>query len=169
MADLNEALAARFAVKNLALRFSQPTIILDQAAIAKNSLNRAEVEAVAQRVVLGLPGIANVFTRTQLEGGTLPEMPLSTLVLRAWNRELSGDLYVVQNAFTLFGGVVATHGSPYNYDTNVPLMLHGKAWIKPGKYPQAAAVADLAPTLSYLLEVRLPSASEGRVLEEIFR
>jgi len=169
MTDLNEALAARFAVKNLALRFSQPTIILDQAAIAKNFLNRAEVEAVAQRVVVGLPGIANVFTRTQLEGGTLPEMPLTTLVLRAWNRELSGDLYVVQNAFTLFGGAVATHGSPYNYDTNVPLMLHGKAWIKPGKYPQAAAVADLAPTLSYLLEVRPPSASEGRVLEEIFR
>ena len=169
MTDLNDALAARFAVKNLALRFSQPTIILDQAAIAKNFLNRAEVEAVAQRFVLGLPGIANVFTRTQLEGGTLPEMPLTTLVLRAWNRELSGDLYVVQNPFTLFSGNVATHGSPYNYDTSVPMMFHGKAWIRPGKYPRAAAVADIAPTLAYLLEIRPPPGSEGRVLEEILK
>lgn len=169
MAELNETLAARFAVKNLALRFSQPTIILDQAAIARNFLNRAEVEALAQRFLLGFPGVANVYSRTQLESGTLPDMPLSILVLRAWNRELSGDLYVVQNPFTLFSGNVATHGSPYSYDTNVPLMMYGKTWIRPGKYPRAAAVADIAPTLAYLLEIRPPSGSEGRVLEEILK
>ena len=169
MTDLNEALAARFAVKNLALRFSQPTIILDQAAIAKNFLNRAEVEAVAQRYLLAFPGVAVAYTRTQLENGALPDLPLSTLVLRAWNRELSGDLYVVQNPFTLFGGLVATHGSPYTYDTSVPLMIYGKTWIKPGKYPRAASVADIAPTLAYLLDIRPPSGSEGRVLEEILK
>jgi hypothetical protein len=169
MTDLNEALAARFAVKNLAPRFSYPTIILDQQAIAKNFLNRAEVEAAAQRFLLGFPGVANAYTRTQLESGALPELPLSTPVLRAWNRELSGDIYVIQNPFSLFGGLVVTHGSPYTYDTNVPLMLYGKTWIKPGKYPQAAAVADLAPTLAYLLDIRPPSGSEGRVLEEMLR
>jgi hypothetical protein len=169
MADLNEALAARFAVKNLAVRFSYPTIILDQAAIAKNFLNRAEVEAVAQRTLLATTGVAGAYTRTQLEAGELPPGPLSTGILRAWNRELSGDLYVVQNPFTLWGGNVVTHGSPYTYDTNVPLMLYGKAWIKPGKLPRAATVADIAPTLSYLLEIRPPAASEGRVLEEVLR
>jgi hypothetical protein len=48
-------------------------------------------------------------------------------------------------------------------------MLYGKPWIKPGRYPQAAVVADIAPTLAYLLETRLPSGSEGRVLEEALR
>ena len=169
MADLNEALAARFAVKNLAVRFSYPTIILDQAAIAKNFLNRAEVEAVAQRALLATPGVAGAYTRTQLEAGDLPAVPLSIAILRAWNRELSGDLYVVQNPFTLWGGSIVTHGSPYTYDTNVPLILYGKTWIKPGKQPRAAPVADIAPTLSYLLEIRPPAASEGRVLEEALK
>lgn len=169
MADLNEALAARFAVKNLAARFSYPTIILDQQAMAKSFLNRAEVEATAQRFLMDYTGVAGVYTRTQLESGALPELPLSALVQRAWNRELSGDLYMVQAPFTLWGGNVVTHGSPYSYDTNVPLMFYGKAWIKPGKYPRAAAVADIAPTLSYLLEIRPPAASEGRVLEEILK
>jgi arylsulfatase A-like enzyme len=82
---------------------------------------------------------------------------------------VSGDLYLVQAPFSLFGGNVATHGSPYTYDTNVPLMMYGRNWIKPGKYPRAAAVADIAPTLSYLLEIRPPAASEGRVLEEILK
>ena len=169
MTDLNDALAARFGAKNLAARFSYPTIILDAQAMAKNFLNRAEVEVTAQRFLNGYAGVAGVYTRTQLESGDLPDLPLSAQVLRAWNRELSGDLYVVQAPFTLWGGNAVTHGSPYTYDTNVPLMLLGKTWIKPGKMPHSAAVADIAPTLSYLLDIRPPAASEGRVLEEVLK
>ena len=170
MAELNGALAERFGVKgNLAARLSYPTIVLDQQLIEKNFLNRGEVEAVAQRVLLALPGVAGVFTRSQLEFGALPDLPLSKLVTRSWHRELSGDLYLVLQPHVLVGGNVATHGSPYRYDTNVPLMFLGKTWIKPGKYARAALVADIAPTLSYLLKIRPPSASEGRVLEEILR
>ena len=168
--ELNAALAARFGVKgNLAPRFAYPAIPLDEQLMATNSLNRAEVEAAAARFLLDFPGIAAVFTRTQLESGSVPASPLGAQVLRAWNRDVSGDLYIVQQPFSLFGGQVVTHGSPYSYDTNVPLMFHGRTWVKPGKYPRAAAVADIAPTLSYLLEIRPPSGSEGRVLEEILR
>ncbi len=168
--DLNAALSARFKVKgNLAPRFGYPAIPLDWDLIEKSSLNRAEVEAFAARFILDFPGIAAVFTRTQLESGALPDSPLTAQVLKAWNRDLSGDLYIVQQPYSLFGGQVVTHGSPYTYDTNVPLMIYGRTWIKPGKYPRAAAVADIAPTLAYLLEIRPPAASEGRVLEEILR
>jgi arylsulfatase A-like enzyme len=69
----------------------------------------------------------------------------------------------------MFGSNVATHGSPYAYDTNVPLMLFGTRWIRPGPAATYAEVVDLAPTLAYLLETRMPSASEGRVLAEILR
>jgi predicted AlkP superfamily pyrophosphatase or phosphodiesterase len=170
MTGLNAALTERFGVKgNLAVRLSYPTVILDQQLMEKNSLTRGEVEALAQRFLQAYPGVATVYTRSQLESGALPDRPLSAAVLRAWNRELSGDLYVVQNPFSLYGSLGVTHGSPYSYDTNVPLMLYGKTWIKPGKYPRAAAVADIAPTLSYLLEIRPPAASEGRVLDEILK
>ena len=168
--DLNAALSARFNVKgNLAPRFGYPAIPLDWDLIAKNNLNRADVEAAAARFILDFPGIAAVFTRSQLERGEVPRTPLGAQVLKAWNREVSGDLYVVQQPYSLFGGLVVTHGSPYAYDTNVPVMLYGRRWIKAGKYPQAAAVADIAPTLAFLLEVRPPATSEGRVLEEILR
>jgi arylsulfatase A-like enzyme len=170
MQGLNGALQARFGIKeNFAPRFSYPAIALDQQLIAKHSLNRAEVEGVAARFIMGIPGMAQVFTRTELENGAIPNTPLRAQVLKAWNRDVSGDLYLVQQPGVMFGSNVVTHGSPYSYDTNVPLMLYGKRWIKPGKYPRAAAVADLAPTLSYLLEIRPPSGSEGRVLDEILR
>ena len=167
--DLNEHLAERFGPGIHALRLSYPTVILDRGLIQNKALNRADVETAAAAFLSRLPGIAAVYTRTQLENGQLPDVPLAKRVTRAWHPQLSGDLYVVQAPYTLFGGVPVTHGSPHAYDTNVPLVLYGRRWIKPGKYPRAASIADLAPTLAYLLEVRPPAASEGRVLEEILR
>jgi predicted AlkP superfamily pyrophosphatase or phosphodiesterase len=166
VAELNEQLAARFGEGTYALGFSYPTIILDRNLIAEKSLDPAQVETAAARIVAAYPGIAAVYTRTQLEGGALPGR-LGLLVQRAWNRQLSGDLYVVQRPYAMFGANVATHGSPYAYDTNVPLMLYGPPWIKPGSYASYTEVVDLAPTLAFLLGTRPPSGSEGRVLTEI--
>jgi len=169
MADLNEQLAARFGPGTYATHLSYPTILLDSKLIDANSLDRAEVEAAAARILTDHPAIAAVYTRTQLESGALTGGRLGTLVQRAWHRQLSGDLYVVQRPHAMFGSNVATHGSPYSYDTNVPLMLFGARWIRPGASASYAEVVDLAPTLAYLLETRPPSATEGRVLGEILR
>jgi hypothetical protein len=169
LADLNERLAARFGPGTYAMRLSYPTIHLDNRLIDANSLDHAEVEAAAARILTENPAIAAVYTRTQLENGALPAGRITTLVQRAWHRQLSGDLYVVQKAYAMFGSNVATHGSPYTYDTNVPLMFFGPRWIRPGPSANYAEVVDLAPTLAYLLETRMPSASEGRVLAEILR
>jgi hypothetical protein len=169
MADLNEQLAARFGPGTYATHLSYPTIHLDTKLIDTNSLDRAEVESAAARILAENPAIAAVYTRTQLENGALPAGRVETLVQRAWHRQLSGDLYVVQRPYAMFGSNVATHGSPYAYDTNVPLMLFGTRWIRPGPSANYAEVVDLAPTLAYLLETRMPSANEGRVLVEILR
>jgi hypothetical protein len=62
-----------------------------------------------------------------------------------------------------------SHGTPYAYDTSVPLLIMGKPWIKPGYYGQYAEVVDIVPTLSHLMHQRLPAGAEGRVLVETLR
>jgi predicted AlkP superfamily pyrophosphatase or phosphodiesterase len=168
LADLNEKLGARFGAGTYAVRYSYPTIVFDRKAIEARNLAAAEFESAAAQIVGDYPGIAAVYTRMQLEGGALTGR-LGMLVQRAWNRQLSGDLYVVQRPYAMFGGNAATHGSPYAYDTNVPLMLYGSPWIRAGSFGTYAEVIDLAPTLAFLLGTRPPSASEGRVLTEILR
>ena len=168
LAELNERLAARFGAGTYAVRYSYPTVILDRKLIEEKKLAPAEVESSAARIIAEYPGIAAVYTRTQLERGALTGR-LGTLVQRAWHRQVSGDLYVVQRPYAMFGGNAATHGSPYAYDTNVPLMLYGSPWIKAGAFTGYTEVVDLAPTLTFLLGTRPPSASEGRVLTEILR
>jgi arylsulfatase A-like enzyme len=47
----------------------------------------------------------------------------------------------------------------------VPLLLQGERWIRPGRYADYVETIDVAPTLAHLLNIRPPSASEGRVLK----
>jgi hypothetical protein len=168
LAELNEKLGARFGAGTYAAKYSYPTIVFDRKLIEGKKLAAPDIEAAAAQIVGEYPGVGAVYTRTQLESGALTGR-LGTLVQRAWNRQRSGDLYVVQLPYAMFGGNAATHGSPYAYDTSVPLMLYGAPWIKPGSYGGYAEVVDLASTLAFLLRTRPPSGSEGRVLAEILR
>jgi arylsulfatase A-like enzyme len=171
IADLNRHLAGKYSVDNLVRAKSLPNIHLDYTVIDKIGMAREAVENTAARFLLDQPGVAQVYTRSQLETGSVAGTRMDVLMRRAWNRRLSGDLMVVTKPYWLFGkgNSGSSHGTPYAYDSNVPLLIMGKRWIKPGAYGQYAEVVDIAPTLAYLLHVRPPAAAEGRVLTELVR
>jgi predicted AlkP superfamily pyrophosphatase or phosphodiesterase len=174
IAALNRHLAATSLSIPYLAATSLPNIHLDQAAMEKRGLRRQDVENVenaASRFLLGYAGVAQVYTRTQFESGIVADTRMGVLMRRAWNRQLSGDLMVVIKPYWYFGtGTTgSSHGTPYAYDTNVPLLIMGKRWIRPGAYGQYAEVVDIAPTLAHLLHVRPPAGAEGRVLTEATR
>ena len=170
-AALNSALAARYGKEKLVLAQSVPNLHLDYAAIDKLGLAHADVENTAAQFLRAQPGVAEVFTRTQFEAGATNATRIGTLMRRAWHRELSGDLVVVTKPYWFFGSSSSgtSHGSPYAYDTNVPLVMSGAKWIKPGHYGQYAETVDIAPTLANILRIRPPAGAEGRVLTELLR
>ena len=88
------------------------------------------------------------------------DAPLRTRLGRAL--ESRGFAYLVVEQ----GGDGTNHGSPWAYDTHVPLLWFGPG-IAPGTYPDPATVADLAPTLSALLVIDPPAGSLGWVLGEM--
>jgi predicted AlkP superfamily pyrophosphatase or phosphodiesterase len=171
IADLNKHLAGKYSVEKLVRATSMPNIHLDYTVIDKIGVARDVVENTAARFLLDQPGVAQVYTRGQLETGSVAGTRMDVLMRRAWNRQLSGDLMVVTKPYWFFGkgSSGSSHGTPYSYDSNVPLLIMGKRWIKPGAYGQYAEVVDIAPTLAFLLRVRPPAAAEGRVLTELVR
>jgi predicted AlkP superfamily pyrophosphatase or phosphodiesterase len=171
LAGLEEALGKRFGIAGLVKNSYPPEVYLDYAAIERHKLSRREVEDAAAHWLLEQPGIADVFTRSQMEQGVAGKSRLGLLMQRAWNRELSGDLMLVPSAYSSFGSgdSGATHGTPWAYDTQVPLVLMGKPWIRTGVVPEYAEVVDIAPTLANLLRLRLPAGAEGRVLTEVLK
>ena len=64
--------------------------------------------------------------------------------------------------------VASTHGSPWRYDTHVPLIFMGKG-IEPGSTQREVHTVDVAASLSALLGTKPPSGCEGEPLAELFR
>ena len=90
------------------------------------------------------------------------------------NYKRSGDLQLIlqpgwfdphkgKNGYVLTG---TTHGTSYTYDTHVPLLWYG-ANIPAGETARKTEITDIATTLSFLLNIPLPSAAIGQPILEI--
>jgi arylsulfatase A-like enzyme len=86
---------------------------------------------------------------------------------RSYHAARSGDLEILLEPFWVASQKGTTHGTPYSYDTHVPLIFMGHG-IRPGRYNTRAVLNDVAPTLATLLSVEIPSNASGRVLDEMF-
>jgi hypothetical protein len=83
-------------------------------------------------------------------------------------RDRAGDfMFVPKPMWIVRGSTGTTHGTPYDYDQRVPLILYG-ARVKPGRYATAASPADIAPTFAWFTRVTLDRAT-GRVLSEALK
>jgi predicted AlkP superfamily pyrophosphatase or phosphodiesterase len=114
--------------------------------------------------------VIRYFTRAQLVRGAIPPAdPLARRILHGFYPSRSGDVVVVYEPFNYFEKFVLTtaHGSPYSYDTHVPLIIMGGG-LKAGSHMEAATPADIAPTLASILGVQAPSNAVGRILIEGF-
>ena len=115
--------------------------------------------------VLTLPEYARAFTEEDLKAGSLPLEPLSQRVGRNYFPGRTGDVLIIQKPYYVSSDNTTGHGSPYSYDSNVPVILWGASFVA-GRYPSAASPADIAPTLATILHVIRPSGAVGRVLTE---
>ena len=100
-----------------------------------------------------------------MAGGEKSDM-IGRRVQNGYNPVRGGDLLLIPEPNWMFALSGTTHGTPYDYDTHVPVIFMGGG-IKPGRYNKRAAPNDIAPTLATVLDVEIPSGSSGRVLDEM--
>ena len=106
-----------------------------------------------------------------LAQGGLPETDLYNAALRNFHPKRSGDILVVfeSNHFINdFDGLIvsSTHGSPWNYDTHVPIIYNGPG-IGAQVVDRRVHTVDVAATIAALLNIRAPSGSIGEPLKEV--
>ena len=102
----------------------------------------------------------------QIIEGRMPVGALSRRVMNGFYRERAGDVWIITKPFSFVSeGIATTHGSPYSYDTHVPVIFFG-AGVRAGRYYNECSPADIAPTVAAMLGVEPPSGSVGRVLVE---
>jgi predicted AlkP superfamily pyrophosphatase or phosphodiesterase len=163
----NKALVARFGEGKWVVSLVNDQLYLDQKLIAEKKADPAEAERIAGEAALAENGVVNYFTRTQIVGGRMPAGPIARRVTNGFNRERSGDVWLITKPLWFFveGELPTTHGSPYNYDTHVPVIFYGSG-VRAGRYNADCSPSDIAPTLAAILGVEPPSNRTGRVLFE---
>ncbi len=133
------------------------------------------VEKEAGNFLMTLPDVALVLTADDLQTKVYEE-GLRKTMQNGYHIKRSGDLLVSYTSGTIIhpnpniaiekvNGTV--HGSGYSYDTQVPMVWMGKG-IPKGESVRAIHPIDIAPSLSMLLNIPLPSASQGKPLTELF-
>lgn len=165
----NAELSKKFGEGKYITTWWNPTLYIDYDLVDSKGIDRNALENAAQRFLRSYPGVEAAFTRNQMEEGRMPDTKLAKQVTLAWHQQLSGDIVIMNKPnWYLFAKPMAyasTHGSPWSYDTNVPLAMYGPTWVKAGKYGDSEVV-DLGRTIAFILNVRPPNGCEGRVLSE---
>lgn len=147
-----------------------PYIYLNHQMISKQNLSLEEVQKSVAEALSTLPDVYQAIASYRVEQGTLAKNEINRRVSNNYYPNRSGDIYLVfkpQDFINDLDGlkVTVTHGSPWTYDTFVPLILVGKG-IKSKHVYRSVETVDLAPTLSALLNIKPPSAASGSILIE---
>ncbi|GLU53245.1 alkaline phosphatase PafA [Dyadobacter frigoris] len=143
-------------------------LYLDHALLKQKKINITNVYEVVREALLPVDGIADVINLSDMG-----RAPLNTYQLELYknnvNAKRSGDIQIVTQPGWFYGTSTGTsHGTPYNYDTQVPFVLYG--WgINKGETLRRTSVSDIASTISSLLHILPPSGNIGNPVEEALK
>ncbi|MFY0652725.1 MAG: alkaline phosphatase family protein [Cyclobacteriaceae bacterium] len=166
---LNEVLTDEFGESNFISSISNEQIYLNKMAIKAASADIEKVKTTTLEVLNSTYGIASAYDAEYINNYSGSNYELK-LLAAGYNAQRSGDILYIMNPGWLGEGNKndgTTHGSHYTYDTHVPMLFYG-AKITTGSSVQYHPITDIAPTLSMLLNIKLPSGATGQPIEELF-
>ncbi len=154
-------------VDTLAVDIDQQIVVADRAAFKKAGANADSTLNAFAAEARNIPGVLRVDRFRALLADTLTDP-----IARRWAHQFPAtaaiELVVTLTPLSTWGGNIASHGSPYDYDSHVPLIFSG-AGVRPGRYTEFVRTVDLAPTLAELAGVRPLERLDGVVLKAAIR
>ena len=134
-------------------------------------IDQEALEAAVVEELSKFQGVSLAVSSSALRHGNLPDNELYRSVINNFNSKRSGDVFIVfePNWFINdFDGlmVASTHGSPWRYDTYVPIVFAG-AGLSAQTVDRRVQTVDVAVTLSTYMGIKPPSGSVGVPLLEV--
>jgi predicted AlkP superfamily pyrophosphatase or phosphodiesterase len=155
-------------------RISSSDIYLSSGIYDKLKADPAAMRAVLD-AIRSVQGVAEVFRAEELQGRPATQNPIRMAEANSYFEGRSGDLLIVPKPYWLRSSSRPDkthdrgtgHGTPYNYDQHVPVLLMGSG-IEHGEFSRPVTPADIAPTLASLCGITL-ATRDGRVLAEALK
>lgn len=163
---VDSAIQNAFNLEGLIESYSNDQLFFNDSLITAHKLNKTKLEEVASNAALGYEGVYTVLTRTQLVN-TEFSSGLNHVLQNGFSTKFSGDVLVVPRpGWMSYPTKGTSHGSPFAYDTHVPLLFYGSG-IKPGFTDKRTNIKDIASTVASLLGMQMPNANTGDPILEV--
>ena len=155
-----------FEVEGLVEYATNLQVYLNHDLIFARELKLEEVQESLAEFLRRQKGVARVFTGSDILEEEYAE-GIPQKLQKGFYFKRSGDVALVLDpAWIDYGGYGTTHGSGYNYDSHVPLIWYG--WgVEPGVSYKRQHITDIAPTLSFMLNISLPNGASGEPILEL--
>jgi len=143
-------------------------IYLNVDLIESSNLNLDDFRNTVAQFIVQFTGVAHSFTATALLNNNFTEGHRRKMQNNYFPRR-SGDVFI-----SLLPGWVERsqwstgHNSGNPYDTHVPLIFYG--WnVKPAVITRSIDMTDVAPTIAALMNIMVPNAATGKLIEELLK
>ena len=147
---------------SLVLSFKNQQVFLNHKLIGDKKLNYTQILDYVTAFLQTMPDVAEVLAAPALNNSQFAEGS-RYLMQKGYNAKRSGDVLVnyLPAYIDDYSPTGTTHGSPYSYDTHVPLIFCG--WnIKHGSSAEQIFITDVAPTLAMMLNIQFPNGCTGK-------
>jgi predicted AlkP superfamily pyrophosphatase or phosphodiesterase len=176
---LLDALRKRFGRDDLVAVHSHPYLYLNLDAIKEAQLDVEEVERFVADQMMKVEGIVYAMTRSDLLAGRITESPIQNQIRRSFHPIRSGNIHMVPEHYWFLHSteeaekmgietIAAIHGSPWKYDTYVPVFFAGNG-VSAQTVSRPVGPQDIAATIAAYLEIKPPSGSVGDPLLEVLK
>lgn len=164
--ELNKAISDSFGFNNAIMNLQNYQLYLNTDSMETRGVDVKAVKKFIMKRLRAKPFITAVFETADGNTTVLPE-PIRTMVINGYNASRSGDIqFLVRPGYFDGYNKGTTHGLWNPYDSHIPLLFYG--WgVKHGKSNRAVYMTDIAPTVAAKLQIQMPNASVGKVLEEV--
>jgi predicted AlkP superfamily pyrophosphatase or phosphodiesterase len=154
--------------EDLVLNYSNFNLYFNMEIIKSKGLELTKVKQSFKEYLSTQEQVKAVYTEEDILGATGNDYFLNCIA-KGYDSKQNGDLVVLDKpGFIQYGATGTSHGTPYSYDTQVPLLFYG--WnIKKGEEFGKKVITQIAPTLSLLLKIPFSNGTEAEVLEEVLR
>jgi len=167
--ELQSFVKQEFGVDSIIKNLSNYNVFLNHEVIKNNKLHSHKVEKSIAEFVMKFEGVAKSVTSSALRSTEFNDRILSS-VQRGYNQKRSGDVIIVLESGWITAGYETgtTHGSPYAYDTHVPLLWYGYR-VKKGETNKPVFISDIAATIASILDIQNPSACFGQPIQKLIK
>lgn len=152
--------------EDLLLNYSNFNLFFNREIIKKKGLELFNVKQAFKDYLMTQERVKRVYSEEEILASTGSDYYLNCIA-NGYDLTQNGDLVILDKpGYVEYHGTGTTHGTPYSYDTHVPLIFYGRH-IKHGESHERKQITQIAPTLSQILKIPFPNGTDASVLLEV--